>query len=469
MVGRGVLLDVARYQGKHVARHRARRSRPPTSRRCARQQGVEVGEGDFVLVRTGQMAQRRQRRRAGATTPAARRRASAISAADFFCPRNVAAVATDTWGTEVLPNETPDVFQPLHIIMLVNAGIHLGEMWDMEELAADCAEDGVYEFHARRAAADDHRLGRLAGQPASDQVMKPAPFRYQRTTTVEETVAALAAAPGRARVLAGGQSLVAELCARTTSAEVLVDIAGVAALDHVAIDADVVRIGALRRIAAVEDDAELAAALPALVECAARIAHPAVRNRGTIGGNVAHADPASGVPPVLLAHDGEVVLSGPSGSRAVAATAFFTGHRTTACGPDELVTELRFRRPGPRGGAAFYEVSRRARGWGLAGACAVVPLDEGGRIARGADRPARARAHRRARRGRRGGRRRPGAGSRGARRCRRGRRRRPHRDPGDVHASPTLRRNLGRVAVRRALTEAVSGRARGSDTNRWGR
>ena len=89
--------------------------------------------------------------------------------------------------------------------------------------------------------------------------MKPAPFRYRRTTTVDETVAALAG--GRARVLAGGQSLVAELCARTTSAEVLVDIAGVAELDHVAVDADVVRIGALRRIAALEDDAELAAAL----------------------------------------------------------------------------------------------------------------------------------------------------------------------------------------------------------------
>jgi aerobic carbon-monoxide dehydrogenase medium subunit len=135
--------------------------------------------------------------------------------------------------------------------------------------------------------------------------VKPAPFRYRRTTTVDETVAALAG--GRARVLAGGQSLVAELCARTTSAEVLVDIAGVTELDHVALAADVVRIGALRRLAALEDDAELAAALPALVECAGRIAHPAVRNRGTVGGNVAHADPASGVPPVLLAHDGEVV------------------------------------------------------------------------------------------------------------------------------------------------------------------
>jgi kynurenine formamidase len=69
-----------------------------------------------------------------------------VSAADFFCPRNVAAVATDTWGVEVLPNETAAVFQPLHIVMLVNAGIHLGEMLDLEDLARDCAEDNVYEF-----------------------------------------------------------------------------------------------------------------------------------------------------------------------------------------------------------------------------------------------------------------------------------------------------------------------------------
>jgi carbon-monoxide dehydrogenase medium subunit len=285
--------------------------------------------------------------------------------------------------------------------------------------------------------------------------VKPAPFRYERTTTVDEAVAALAALPGRARVLAGGQSLVAELCARTTSAEVLVDIGPVAELDHIGIDADVVRIGALRRLAALEADAELAATLPALVECAARIAHPAVRNRGTVGGNVAHADPASGVPPVLLAHDGEVVLSGPSGSRTVAATAFFTGHRTTACGPDELVTELRFRRPGPRAGAAFHEVSRRARGWGLAGACAVVALDGDGRIARlrigllGVA-PTAVRATR--------------AEDAAVGRA-------PDAEaiaavaeaavadlaavPADVHASAYLRRNLGRVAVRRALTDAV--------------
>ena len=285
--------------------------------------------------------------------------------------------------------------------------------------------------------------------------MKPAPFRYCRVSTVGEAVAALAAAPGRARVLAGGQSLVQELSARQTSAGILVDIGRVAELDYVAVDVDVVRLGALRRIAAIEHDAQLAAVLPALVEAAARIAHPAVRNRGTIGGNVAHAHPASGIPPVLLAHDGEVVLAGPAGERTVPATAFFTGHRSTAAGPDELVTELRFPRPGPHTGAAFAEISHQARGWGLAGACVVVRLDNDGRIDDL----------------------RIGLLGLGPTAIRAGRAEREARGrtpdattmialaevavadltdiPADVHASAALRRSLGRVSVRRALTSAA--------------
>ena len=93
----------------------------------------------------------------------------AISASDFFCPRHVATVSTDTWGTEVLPNETEDVFQPLHIIMLVNAGIYLGEMWDMEELAADCADDGVYEF---MLVAPPLTVTGSVGSPVNPQAIK---------------------------------------------------------------------------------------------------------------------------------------------------------------------------------------------------------------------------------------------------------------------------------------------------------
>lgn len=166
-VGRGVLLDIARYKGVS-----ALATSEPISAAdlegCADRQGVSVGEGDFVLVRTGQLEERRQAGAwgdfAGGPAPGL-----AISAADFFCPRNVATVSTDTWGTEVLPNETPDVFQPLHIIMLVNAGIHLGEMWDMEALAADCADDGVYEF---MLVAPPLTVTGSVGSPVNPQAIK---------------------------------------------------------------------------------------------------------------------------------------------------------------------------------------------------------------------------------------------------------------------------------------------------------
>lgn len=166
-VGRGVLLDLPRFKNKQWLET----SEPISAEDlegCASAQGVEVGEGDFVLVRTGQLLERRTAGAwgdfAGGPAPGL-----AISAADFFCPRHVATVSTDTWGTEVLPNETPDVWQPLHIIMLVNAGIHLGEMWDMEELAADCAEDGIYEF---MVVAPPLTVTGSVGSPVNPQAIK---------------------------------------------------------------------------------------------------------------------------------------------------------------------------------------------------------------------------------------------------------------------------------------------------------
>jgi len=143
-VGRGVLLDMARYKGvEELETSYAITAQDLDG--CARKQGVEVGEGDFVLVRTGQLGACMKAGVwgdfAGGPAPGL-----GLTVPEFFCSRRVAAVATDTWGTEVLPNETADVFQPLHVIMLVNAGIMLGEMWDMDELAEDCAADGVYDF-----------------------------------------------------------------------------------------------------------------------------------------------------------------------------------------------------------------------------------------------------------------------------------------------------------------------------------
>jgi kynurenine formamidase len=144
VVGRGVLLDIARLRGRpwlepgeqiHVEDLEA----------CERTQGVTVGRGDIVLIRTGQMAQCRDAGTWGAYAggPAP---GLALDAASWIFERELAAVATDTWGMEVLPNQTPDVFQPLHIILIVKMGLLVGEIFDLEALADDCAADGQYEF-----------------------------------------------------------------------------------------------------------------------------------------------------------------------------------------------------------------------------------------------------------------------------------------------------------------------------------
>jgi kynurenine formamidase len=144
VVGRGVLLDIPRSKDRpwldpgepiHVADLEA----------AERAQGVTVGRGDIVLVRTGQMAQCRAAGSwgsyAGGSAPGL-----ALDTAPWIHDRELAAVASDTWGLEVLPNETPDVFQPLHIVLLVHAGLFIGEIFDLEALADDCAADGRYEF-----------------------------------------------------------------------------------------------------------------------------------------------------------------------------------------------------------------------------------------------------------------------------------------------------------------------------------
>lgn len=143
-LGRGVLLDLPRHQGRaHLDPGEAIQADDLEA--CASGQGVEIGSGDFVIVRTGHM----ERCRAGgswadyAGGPAP---GLGVSAAEFLCQRDVAAVATDTWGAEVLPFETADLRFPVHIILLVNAGIYIGEMWDLSALAEDCACDGRYAF-----------------------------------------------------------------------------------------------------------------------------------------------------------------------------------------------------------------------------------------------------------------------------------------------------------------------------------
>ncbi len=144
VVGRGILLDVPRHRG--VDWLEAGQAIDDTElAECAEAQGVEVRSGDIVLIRTGQIAQVRSDgawgQYDGGPAPGL-----GVAAAHWFAANEVAAFATDTWGTEVLPNDTPGVFQPLHLILLVNAGMTIGEIFDLEPLAAACAEEGRYEF-----------------------------------------------------------------------------------------------------------------------------------------------------------------------------------------------------------------------------------------------------------------------------------------------------------------------------------
>lgn len=144
MVGRGVLLDIPRALGVDWLEPGHAIGAEDLDR-AAEMAGVEVGSGDFVFVRTGAMAATRGQGDwgdyAGGSSPGL-----GLGSVDWVAERDIAALSTDTWGMEVLPNETPDVFQPLHIVFIVYMGLWIGEIFDLEPLAADCAEDGVYEF-----------------------------------------------------------------------------------------------------------------------------------------------------------------------------------------------------------------------------------------------------------------------------------------------------------------------------------
>jgi kynurenine formamidase len=144
MVGRGVLLDVARSMGVDWLEQGTPIGADELDR-AVEHAGVDVGRADFLFVRTGAIAQARARGSWGDYSggPAA---GLSLSSVDWLAEREVAAVATDTWGMEVRPNETPDVFQPLHIVFIVHMGMWIGEIFDLDPLAADCAGDGVYEF-----------------------------------------------------------------------------------------------------------------------------------------------------------------------------------------------------------------------------------------------------------------------------------------------------------------------------------
>ena len=160
--------------------------------------------------------------------------------------------------------------------------------------------------------------------------MKPPPFAYECPTEVADAVALLAQHGADARPLAGGQSLVPLLNFRLARPAVLIDLNRIAALGHIAVRDGVLRIGAMARQAAVETDSDVARGWPLLTEAIGHIAHPQIRNRGTIGGSLAHNDPAAELPAVMLALDAEMTTQGPGGTRTIQAQDFFAGTMETA-------------------------------------------------------------------------------------------------------------------------------------------
>ena len=208
--------------------------------------------------------------------------------------------------------------------------------------------------------------------------MKPAPFEYARPDSLEEALALLAQHGSDAKPLAGGQSLIPAMNFRLATPAVLVDLNAVNELSYIRND-NGIRIGAMTRHRAVERDARVAQAAPLVAQALPWVAHAAIRTRGTIGGSLAHADPAAELPAVMLALDARFTLKRPGHQRTVAAADFFTGLFSTAIEPGELLTEIAIAPQAPRTSCAFDEFSRRHGDFALAGVAAVATVDAQGR------------------------------------------------------------------------------------------
>jgi CO/xanthine dehydrogenase FAD-binding subunit len=292
--------------------------------------------------------------------------------------------------------------------------------------------------------------------------MKPPSFDYYDPATVEEAVSLLAEHRGEARILAGGQSLMPLLNMRLARPGVIIDVNKVAELDHIQkADGDLI-IGALTRQRAVERSELVQRLQPLLHAATLCIAHPQIRNRGTVGGSLAHGDPAAEYPAVAVALDAELRAVGPNGDRSIKAGDFFTTYLTTALQPDELLTEVRLPGLPERSGWSFLEISRRRGDFALTGAAVTVTLDGGGNCSAArivlfgvAPTPVRAREAEQLIIGEAPEERLfEQAGQRASDAI--------DEPLSDVHAPAQYRKHVAQVLTRRALSEAV-GRARGAD------
>lgn len=212
--------------------------------------------------------------------------------------------------------------------------------------------------------------------------MKPPPFDYIAPETLAEALEAARQAGSDAKFLAGGQSLVPAMNFRITAPALLIDLNRIPDLDYIRHDDGAgLRLGAMTRQRRLELDPMVAAEAPLLAEAVPFIAHPQIRNRGTLGGSLAHADPASELPVIALALDARLRLVSTVGERWVEAKDFFQGMFTTALAPEEMLAEVALP-PMPKGsGSAFLEFSRRRGDYALMGVAAIVRLDENGACA----------------------------------------------------------------------------------------
>jgi carbon-monoxide dehydrogenase medium subunit len=209
--------------------------------------------------------------------------------------------------------------------------------------------------------------------------MKPAPFDYHCPETLDEALALFTELGSEAKALAGGQSLVPAMNFRLARPAVLVDLNRLDALAYIDERPDgELRIGAMTRQRTVERSPVVAHRTPLLAEAMPWVAHPQIRNRGTIGGSLAHADPAAELPAIMVALEARCVLQSQRGTRSVPAQEFFTGLLSTALAPNELLIDIRIDAPPAGTGAAFIEVARRHGDFALVGVAAQLRLDERG-------------------------------------------------------------------------------------------
>jgi CO/xanthine dehydrogenase FAD-binding subunit len=284
--------------------------------------------------------------------------------------------------------------------------------------------------------------------------MKPAPFEYFRPGSVDEALSLLAEHGGDAKPLAGGQSLIPAMNFRLATPAVLVDLNGLNDLSYIQDGTGELRIGGMTRQRAVERSALVGQRFPLLSEAMPHIAHPAIRNRGTIGGSLAHADPAAELPAVMLALNATFATRSQTGIRAIRASDFFVGLFSTALAPGELLTQISIPPAQKRSGFAFQEISRRHGDFALAGVAVAVHLDDQERCADArialfsvGDRPLLAEHASRALEGQ----------SPSAEIIRAAADAAATQDidpPSDIHASARYRRHLANVLMRRALERA---------------